>query len=86
MQVHARDKPIPREGDSAYSEDALLQRTAQLTIGYSGAELANLLNEAAILMVISARFPGFHLLTNSDSFDAANQFEPVRELRKFVNE
>lgn len=51
-QVHARDKPIPRGGDAVYSEDALLQRTAEITIGYSGAELANLLNEAAILMVL----------------------------------
>ena len=34
-----------------WPEDALLHRIAELTIGYSGAELANLLNEASILMV-----------------------------------
>lgn len=46
LQVHAKDKPIDRSND-----DALLKQVADLTIGYSGAELANLLNEAAILAV-----------------------------------
>lgn len=46
LQVHAKDKPIDRSND-----DALLRQVADLTIGYSGAELANLLNEAAILAV-----------------------------------
>jgi cell division protease FtsH len=50
-QVHAKGKPIPREGDSVWESDALLHRVAELTIGYAGADLANLLNEAAILMV-----------------------------------
>lgn len=50
-QVHARGKPIPRGGNATYTEDALLRQAAEMTIGYSGAELANLLNEAAILMV-----------------------------------
>ena len=45
-QVHARGKPIDRSND-----DAVLRRAAQQTVGYSGAALANLLNEAAILMV-----------------------------------
>ena len=49
--MHAKDKPIPREGDSVWESDALLHRVAELTIGYAGADLANLLNEAAILMV-----------------------------------
>ncbi len=53
-QVHAVGKPVSRAGDAVWDSDALLHRTAELTIGYSGAELANLLNEAAILM---ARFP-----------------------------
>lgn len=38
-------------GDSEFSDNALLRRTASLTVGYSGAELANLLNEAAIVAV-----------------------------------
>lgn len=46
LQVHAKDKPLDRSND-----DALLAKVAELAIGYSGAELANLLNEAAILAV-----------------------------------
>lgn len=46
LQVHARNKPIAREND-----DALLGQVAELTVGYSGAELANLMNESAILAV-----------------------------------
>ena len=52
-QVHAKDKPIPREGDAVWESDALLHRTAELTIGMAGADLANLLNEASILMACS---------------------------------
>ncbi len=55
--MHARDKSISRSGDTRWPEEALLRRTAELTVGYSGAALANLLNEAAILMVTySAKF------------------------------
>jgi SpoVK/Ycf46/Vps4 family AAA+-type ATPase len=60
-QVHAAGKPINRAGDAVWDADAVLHRTAELTIGYSGAELANLLNEAAILMARGlrpARLPG----------------------------
>ena len=46
LKVHAKDKPIDHSND-----DALLKQISELTIGYSGAELANLLNEAAILAV-----------------------------------
>ena len=51
LQVHARDLNISREGDDKYASDAFLHRVADLTTGFSGAELANLLNEAAILSV-----------------------------------
>lgn len=44
--MHVRNKPISRDND-----DALLQAVAELAVGFSGAELANLLNEAAILAV-----------------------------------
>ena len=44
--MHARNKPLDRSND-----DALLRQIADLAIGYSGAELANLMNEAAILAV-----------------------------------
>jgi cell division protease FtsH len=46
LKVHAKGKPIDRSDD-----DKLLGKVADLAIGYSGAELANLLNEAAILAV-----------------------------------
>lgn len=49
--MHAVDKQISRQGDLEFDTNALLRRTAQLTVGYSGAELANLLNEAAIIAV-----------------------------------
>ena len=49
--MHAKDKPIPRGGNSVWESDALLHRVAELTIGMAGADLANLLNEASILMV-----------------------------------
>lgn len=51
QQVHARNKPLDRSGSGEHEEDALLHKVADLTIGYSGAELANLLNESAILAV-----------------------------------
>lgn len=46
LQVHTKNKPIDRS-----NEDALLRQIADLAIGFSGAELANLLNEGAILAV-----------------------------------
>ena len=49
--MHAKDKLIPRGGDDVWESDALLHSAAELTIGMAGADLANLLNEAAILMV-----------------------------------
>ena len=52
LDVHARGKQIPRGDD-----DALLRSVANKAIGYSGAELANVLNEAAILQVRCAPPP-----------------------------
>ena len=43
LKIHARKAPLGTDVD--------LERLAQLTVGHSGAELANLLNEAAILAV-----------------------------------
>ena len=55
LTVHAAGKTLPRGADSVSEEfpegDALLRTAAMLTEGYSGADLANLLNEAAILSV-----------------------------------
>lgn len=47
LKVHARGKQIPRDDD-----DAVLRDAARKAAGYSGAELANMLNEAAILQVL----------------------------------
>ena len=41
LQVHAKDKPL--------AEDVDLKRVAQTTAGFTGADLENLMNEAAIL-------------------------------------
>ena len=41
LQVHAKDKPL--------AEDVDLERVAQTTAGFTGADLENLMNEAAIL-------------------------------------
>lgn len=43
LRIHAEQAPL--------AEDVDLERLAQLTVGHSGAELANLLNEAAIVAV-----------------------------------
>lgn len=43
LRIHAQQAPL--------GEDVDLERLAQLTVGHSGAELANLLNEAAIVAV-----------------------------------
>ena len=43
LRIHARTAPL--------GDDVELERLAQLTVGHSGAELANLLNEAAIVAV-----------------------------------
>ena len=55
LEVHANNRPlIPRKGHptSAYDDgDALLTETARITMGFSGAGLENLLNEATILAV-----------------------------------
>ena len=41
LEVHAKDKPL--------SEDVDLKKIAQTTAGFTGADLENLMNEAAIL-------------------------------------
>jgi len=52
LEVHSKNKPVSRAPSDKWPEgNGLLNDIADLTIGYSGAELANLLNEAAILAV-----------------------------------
>ena len=55
LKVHARKLNVPSAGNDRWPEDALLNRTAELTDGYSGASLAALMNEAAILSVRADR-------------------------------
>ena len=47
LKVHAKDKPL--------SEDVDLERVARTTAGFSGADLENLMNEAAILAAKQGR-------------------------------
>ena len=54
LKVHAKNKPL--------SDDVDLKRIAKITTGYSGADLSNLLNEAAIIAAKNDR----EEITNSD--------------------
>ncbi len=54
LQVHARNKPLEADVD--------LKKVAQTTVGFTGADLANLLNEAALL----AARDGKHLISMGD--------------------
>ena len=47
LKVHAKSKPL--------AEDVDLKKIAKITTGYSGAELSNLLNEAAIIAAKAGR-------------------------------
>jgi cell division protease FtsH len=58
LQIHARQKPLAKEVD--------LRKVAERTPGFSGADLANVLNEAAIL---AARYNRKEVLTE-DLFEA----------------
>ncbi|MGN0163187.1 MAG: ATP-dependent zinc metalloprotease FtsH [Candidatus Ornithomonoglobus sp.] len=58
LRVHSKNKPLAADID--------LRKVAKLTTGYSGADLANLMNEAAIL----AAKRGHEKITNSDIEDA----------------
>ena len=59
LKVHVRNKPLAADVD--------LKKVAQTTVGFTGADLANLLNEAAIL----AAREGKHLITMADIEKAA---------------
>ncbi|NLZ74574.1 ATP-dependent zinc metalloprotease FtsH [Candidatus Falkowbacteria bacterium] len=58
LHVHARQKPLAKEVD--------LKKIAQRTAGFSGADLANILNEAAILAARENRKE----IINEDLFEA----------------
>ena len=61
LKVHARNKPM--------AADVNFKTVARITAGFSGAELANLLNEAAIL----AARAGKSLIGNIELYDGINK-------------
>ena len=61
LKVHARNKPI--------APDVNFKTVARITAGFSGADLANLLNEAAIL----AARAGKKLIGNLELYDGINK-------------
>ncbi len=61
LKVHARNKPLAR--------DVSFKTLARLTAGFSGADLANLLNEASILTARAGR----PCITNTDLYEAINK-------------
>ncbi|MDE5722048.1 MAG: ATP-dependent zinc metalloprotease FtsH [Clostridia bacterium] len=63
LKVHARNKPV--------ATDVNFKTVARMTAGFSGADLANVLNEAAIL----AARAGKNFITNADLYEAINKVE-----------
>ena len=61
IQIHMRGKPFEKDVD--------IERLAKRTVGFSGADLANMLNEAAILAAREARKE----ITNKDLEEAATK-------------
>ena len=61
LKVHARNKPL--------AKDVNFKVVARMTAGFSGADLANLLNEAAILAARENR----NAITNVDLYEAINK-------------
>jgi len=58
LKVHARNKPL--------APDVNFKAVARLTVGFSGADLANLLNEAAILAARADK----NMITNEELFES----------------
>jgi cell division protease FtsH len=61
LKVHARNKPL--------APDVNFKTVARMTAGFSGADLANLLNEAAIL----AARAGKKFITNAELYEGINK-------------
>lgn len=76
LKVHARGKPL--------AADVVLHRIAQATAGFSGADLANALNEAALLAV-RRKAPG---ITQTDVENAVERVVagPERKSRRLNDE
>lgn len=69
LKIHAKNKPL--------AEDVSIKKVARRTIGYSGADLENLLNEAAIIVAKDNRKE----ITFNDIEEAANRVTMGRERR-----
>lgn len=63
LKVHARNKPL--------SPDVNFKTIARMTAGFSGADLANVLNEAAILAARDNK----KFITNAELYEAINKVE-----------
>lgn len=85
LKVHSRNKPLEADVD--------LEHVAQTTVGFTGADLANLLNEAALL----AARKGKSLIGNNDIDEAAmkiivgmpkknNRIKPEEKLKTAYHE
>ena len=61
LKVHARNKPM--------APDVNFKTVARITAGFSGADLANLLNEAAILAARANK----HLIGNTELYEGVNK-------------
>ena len=61
LKVHSRNKPL--------ADDVNLKTVARMTSGFSGADLENLLNEAAILAARANRA----VITNTDLYEGVNK-------------
>lgn len=74
ISIHMKGKP--------FSDDVSVERLAQRTVGFSGADLANMLNEAAIL---AARH-GKKVIDKSDLEEAATKVKMGPQRRRIITE
>ncbi len=76
IKIHMKGKPFAKEAD--------IERIARRTVGFSGADLANMLNEAAILAAREARKE----ITNIDLEEAATKVKlgPQRKRLQSIEE
>lgn len=76
LSIHAQDKPLATDVD--------LEKVAKRTVGFSGADLANMLNEAAIIVAKDSRKE----ITPHDIEEAATKVQagPIRKRKRSQDE
>ncbi|MFW5703178.1 MAG: ATP-dependent zinc metalloprotease FtsH, partial [Candidatus Dojkabacteria bacterium] len=76
LSIHAKNKPLAKEVD--------LEKVAKRTVGFSGADLENMLNEAAIIVAKENRKE----ITTDDLEEAATKVQtgPIRRRKRSVKE